>query len=164
MDPFHSTCCLSTLHSHSAFPPLNASHLYNEYMPFLLMATQNIDLWMMINPQWCLRVPTVFTGDSAAPYRNMLHHTDYLRVQIYSDTSLKFLSGFRLTATFENVGQNKALKFNKLQRFFICMNTSGTDWPGLSLQHCKGFFSFFFLESMGALLDPFLNLLSIYFH
>lgn len=71
----------------------------------------------MINPQWCLFIPNVFTGDSSPSYRTYYFTTDYLSVKIYSDTSLKFLSGFRLTATFENVGQNKALKFNKLQQF-----------------------------------------------
>lgn len=43
--------------------------------------------------------------------------TDYLRVWILSDASLTFLSGFRLTATFENVGQNKSLRLNKLRQF-----------------------------------------------
>lgn len=41
---------------------------------------------------------------------------------------MTFLSGFGLTATFENIGQNKALKFNKLRQVFICMNAAGTGW------------------------------------
>lgn len=49
------------------------------------------------------------TGDSPATYRNIFH--DRL------PESLTFLSGFRLTATFENVGQNKSLRLNKLRQF-----------------------------------------------
>lgn len=68
----------------------------------------------MITPQWSLHIPTVFTGES---HIETLLTTDYLGVWIKTDTSLTFISGFRLTAIFENIGQNKTLEFNKLQQF-----------------------------------------------
>lgn len=83
----------------------------------------------MINPQRCLHVPAVFAGDSPATYRRIFFapqttwEFEFNLIQVWH-----FSQAFGLTATFENIGQNKALKFNKLRQVFICMNAAGTGW------------------------------------
>ena len=83
--------------------------------------------------------PTVASQYPLCVYRRVFCYlyftSDYLRLYIYSDTSLTFLSGSRLTATFKNIGQNKALEINKRHQFlFAWIPLELTDlWPCILL-------------------------------
>lgn len=70
---------------------------------FLSVATQNIDLLMMM-----MDPPRIGVRHRRRPPLNLIRSAD-----------LTFLPGLGLPAPFENVGQNEALKRNKLRQFAL---------------------------------------------